>query len=314
MVFQVSGRPKLLLLVQLSLRATVYEWVSRWCHGWTSDSRWQHTLNKLLRLAALDWVRHLNRLRWSINKQACRVVRLLRVSLLRGCHLLVLWCVVSDVRCSIATAYARRNWIQVLSSRYIIVAYILNLWASWSCSTNRCCHGCVSWWYIALFELFLQLLLLLPLASDLLLCILLHAVKLLLLLLVKLDWRSLSWYLVWHKALVNRVANTLSACVKLLDDNLWHMLSECWGLLMWIGGRVSTWVSVVWANTSVIVGVKGLSWSQYLAETACNSTFRLISYKLAKGLLVLLLLLRSWRLLSDVLWSSSSTCIYWWWS
>ena len=71
-------------------------------------------------------------------------------------------------------------------------------------------------------------------------------------LLVEVDRGSLSRYLVGN---VLRLYASSAASIKILNDQLRHMLGESWGLFMMVGGTVAAAACVVRTHTAAIIVV-----------------------------------------------------------
>lgn len=122
---------------------------------------------------------------------------------------------------------------------------------------------------IILHKLFLELCLLLPLPSDLLLAQVLIAV---IGISVKINGWTLSCK---HVTLLGRSHYHLLGWV--LNNDFRHMLSKCGSLLVGVRGWVSTWWSIISTWVTVCI-VESLRWIQDLTQTLLNRLHQ-VSYQ-----------------------------------
>ena len=114
---------------------------------------------------------------------------------------------------------------------------------------------------IVFHELFLKLCLLLPLPSNLLLAEILITIACIS---VKINGWSLSRKYI---ALLRRRNYHLLS--RVINNNLWHVLSKGRGLLVRIWSRVATWWGVISPWICICI-IESLCWIQYLTQTFLN--------------------------------------------
>ncbi len=139
--------------------------------------------------------------------------------------------------------------------------YLLNrlyacLYHNWLLALSGHSGGIIAWSitrrYIVLDELFLQLSLLLSLPSDLLLTQIFMTVI-----------RSVSVEINRGSLPCEHITLLLRRCDHhllnwVLNYDFWHVLSECWCLLVWIRSRIPAWSRIVSASIRISI-VKRLS-------------------------------------------------------